>query len=120
MPSQLQALFNLEQAGFIGAVALSIKSPSQQFFGPALAVGGFGLLSLGFRLALFGFGLLAGDQFRLALFGFGLLAGDQFRPALFGLGLALAFGLAQALAVPLRFELEEGCLAAWLGPWPTL
>ncbi len=37
-----------------------------------------------------------------------------------GLGLALAFGLAQALAVPLRFELEEGCLAAWLGPWPTL
>ena len=37
-----------------------------------------------------------------------------------GLGLALAFGLAQAMDVPLEFALEAGRLRAQLGPWPGL
>lgn len=37
-----------------------------------------------------------------------------------GLGLALAFGLARALGVPLQFELEDQRLCARLGPWPAL
>lgn len=37
-----------------------------------------------------------------------------------GLGLALAFALAQALSLPLRFSLDAGRLTARLGPWPAL
>ncbi|MDE2372481.1 MAG: sensor histidine kinase, partial [Burkholderiales bacterium] len=37
-----------------------------------------------------------------------------------GLGLALSQGLAQALALPLRFGLEGGRLSARVGPWPAL
>lgn len=37
-----------------------------------------------------------------------------------GLGLALAFGLARALGVPLQFALEGQRLCARLGPWPAL
>lgn len=37
-----------------------------------------------------------------------------------GLGLALAFELARAVELPLRFSLEEGRLTARLGPWPAL
>ena len=37
-----------------------------------------------------------------------------------GLGLALTFGLAEVLPLPLRFSLDAGRLSARLGPWPTL
>lgn len=37
-----------------------------------------------------------------------------------GLGLALTHGLAQALALPLRFDLDGGRLSVRLGPWPAL
>ncbi|WP_257387557.1 sensor histidine kinase [Tahibacter caeni] len=37
-----------------------------------------------------------------------------------GLGLALAFALARAVQLPLRFRLDAGRLTAQLGPWPAL
>jgi two-component system sensor histidine kinase QseC len=37
-----------------------------------------------------------------------------------GLGLALAFALARAIDLPLRFSLQDGRLTAWLGPWAAL
>ena len=37
-----------------------------------------------------------------------------------GLGLALAFALAQAVDLPLKFDLSQGRLAARLGPWPSV
>ncbi len=37
-----------------------------------------------------------------------------------GLGLALAFALARAVQLPLRFSLDAGRLTAQLGPWPAL
>lgn len=37
-----------------------------------------------------------------------------------GLGLALTQGLAQALALPLRFGLDGGRLSVRVGPWPAL
>lgn len=37
-----------------------------------------------------------------------------------GLGLALSLGLAQALALPVRFSLREGRLSVRLGPWPAV
>lgn len=37
-----------------------------------------------------------------------------------GLGLALAFALAQAIGLPLHFDLQAGRLTARLGPWPAL
>ncbi|HEY8326910.1 MAG TPA: histidine kinase dimerization/phospho-acceptor domain-containing protein [Rhodanobacter sp.] len=37
-----------------------------------------------------------------------------------GLGLALTQGLAQALALPLRFSLDDGRLSARVGPWSAL
>jgi len=58
----LQALFDLQQAGFIGAIPLVIQRPGQEF--------------LGFHAALFGLGLLAGQFGFFPLFGFGLLAGQ--------------------------------------------
>ncbi|KAF1712227.1 two-component sensor histidine kinase [Pseudoxanthomonas kalamensis DSM 18571] len=37
-----------------------------------------------------------------------------------GLGLALSLGLAEALALPVRFALHAGRLSVRLGPWPAL
>ena len=95
----LQALINIHQAGFIGAVALSIQRPRQIFFGLRATLFSFGALAGLFGLALFlRQGLLASRYFLSLASGllFPHFTLDSQQAGMVGHGLQALFNVRQA------------------------